>query len=74
MVTANAWSSEQSYVRVVQTNVDLYSGIIPSVAHLSPNAILLIASQPGGGGANGGGASCFLLPLTFVSVLPQWTS
>ncbi|KAM7414258.1 hypothetical protein PAMA_019195 [Pampus argenteus] len=46
VVTANAWSSEQSYVSVVQTNVDLYRGIIPNLAHLSPNAVMLIASQP----------------------------
>ncbi|XP_034541504.1 ubiquitin-conjugating enzyme E2 variant 3 [Notolabrus celidotus] len=46
VVTANAWSSEQSYVSVVQTNVDLYKGIIPNVAHLSPNAVMIIASQP----------------------------
>ncbi|XP_030587675.1 ubiquitin-conjugating enzyme E2 variant 3 isoform X2 [Archocentrus centrarchus] len=31
VVTANAWSSEQSYVSVVQTNVDLYRGIIPNL-------------------------------------------
>lgn len=47
VVTANAWSSEQSYVTVVQTNVDLYRGIIPNLAHLSPSAVMLIASQPG---------------------------
>ncbi|KPP66579.1 ubiquitin-conjugating enzyme E2 variant 3-like, partial [Scleropages formosus] len=46
VVTANAWSNEQSYVSVVQTNVDMYRGIIPSLAHLSPGAVLLIASQP----------------------------
>lgn len=46
VVTANAWSNEQSYVSVVQTNVDLYRTIIPGLARLSPNAILLIASQP----------------------------
>ncbi|XP_029289344.1 ubiquitin-conjugating enzyme E2 variant 3 [Cottoperca gobio] len=46
VVTANAWSSEQSYVSVVQTNVDLYRGFIPKLAHLSPNAVMLIASQP----------------------------
>ncbi|CAK6960048.1 ubiquitin-conjugating enzyme E2 variant 3 [Scomber scombrus] len=46
VVTANAWSSEQSYVSVVQTNVDLYRGIIPNLAHLSPHAVMLIASQP----------------------------
>ncbi|XP_067090425.1 ubiquitin-conjugating enzyme E2 variant 3 [Osmerus mordax] len=46
VVTANAWSDEQSYVSVVQTNVDLYRSIIPSLARLCPNAVLLIASQP----------------------------
>ncbi|XP_054475723.1 ubiquitin-conjugating enzyme E2 variant 3 [Anoplopoma fimbria] len=46
VVTANAWSSEQSYVSVVQTNVDLYRGIIPNLARYSPNAVMLIASQP----------------------------
>lgn len=46
VVTANAWSSEQSYVSVVQTNVDLYRGFIPNLARLSPNAVLVIASQP----------------------------
>ncbi|XP_031138659.2 ubiquitin-conjugating enzyme E2 variant 3 isoform X1 [Sander lucioperca] len=46
VVTANAWSSEQSYLTVVQTNVDLYRGIIPNLARLSPNAVMLIASQP----------------------------
>ncbi|GLD50725.1 ubiquitin-conjugating enzyme E2 variant 3-like protein [Lates japonicus] len=46
VVTANAWSSEQSYVSVVQTNVDLYRGIIPNLARLSPNTVMIIASQP----------------------------
>ncbi|KAL2093522.1 hypothetical protein ACEWY4_010834 [Coilia grayii] len=46
VMTANAWSNEQSYVGVVQTNVDMYRGIIPGLARLSPNAVLLIASQP----------------------------
>ncbi|KAM3608748.1 uncharacterized protein V6R79_003997 [Siganus canaliculatus] len=46
VVTANAWSSEQSYVNVVQTNVDLYRGIIPNLARLSPNAVMIVASQP----------------------------
>ncbi|XP_048829458.1 ubiquitin-conjugating enzyme E2 variant 3 [Brienomyrus brachyistius] len=46
VITANAWSNEQSYVSVVQTNVDLYRGIIPGLARLSPNAVMLTASQP----------------------------
>lgn len=47
VVTANAWSGEQSYVSVVQTNVDLYRGIVPGLARLSPNAVMIVASQPG---------------------------
>lgn len=46
VVTANAWSEEQTYAGVVQTNVDMYRGIIPTLARLSPNAVMLIASQP----------------------------
>ncbi|KAI7811761.1 ubiquitin-conjugating enzyme E2 variant 3, partial [Triplophysa rosa] len=46
IVTANAWSDEQSYASVVQTNVDLYRGMIARLAQLSPKAVLLIASQP----------------------------
>ncbi|XP_075894250.1 ubiquitin-conjugating enzyme E2 variant 3 [Nelusetta ayraudi] len=46
VVTANAWSGEQSYVSVVQTNVDLYRGIVPGLARLSPNAVMIVASQP----------------------------
>ncbi|KAJ0029694.1 hypothetical protein NQD34_004691 [Periophthalmus magnuspinnatus] len=46
VVTANAWSSEQSYVKVVQTNVDMYRGIIPNLARLSPSAVVVVASQP----------------------------
>ncbi|XP_029008380.1 ubiquitin-conjugating enzyme E2 variant 3 [Betta splendens] len=46
VVTANAWSSEQSYLSVVQTNVDMYRGIIPNLARLSPYAVIIIASQP----------------------------
>ncbi|XP_068459107.1 ubiquitin-conjugating enzyme E2 variant 3 [Clinocottus analis] len=46
VVTANAWSTEQSYASVVQTNVDLYRGIIPNLARFSPNTVMIIASQP----------------------------
>ncbi|XP_062245985.1 ubiquitin-conjugating enzyme E2 variant 3 [Platichthys flesus] len=46
VVTANAWSGDQSYLSLVQTNVDLYRGIIPNLARVSPNGVLLIASQP----------------------------
>ncbi|XP_034032766.1 ubiquitin-conjugating enzyme E2 variant 3 [Thalassophryne amazonica] len=46
VVTANAWSGDQSYTNVVQTNVDLFRGIIPNLVHLSPNTVMLVASQP----------------------------
>ncbi|CAL8260565.1 unnamed protein product [Merluccius merluccius] len=46
VVTANAWSDEKSYVGVVQTNVDMYRGVIPTLARLSPKAMMIIASQP----------------------------
>ncbi|XP_066525845.1 ubiquitin-conjugating enzyme E2 variant 3 [Hoplias malabaricus] len=46
VLTANAWSEEQSYLSVVQTNVDMYRRIIPSLVRLSPTGVLLIASQP----------------------------
>ncbi|XP_039592135.1 ubiquitin-conjugating enzyme E2 variant 3 [Polypterus senegalus] len=45
-VMANAWSNEQSYLNVVQANVDLFRTIIPNVARHNPNGVLLIASQP----------------------------
>lgn len=47
MVTLNAWSSSQSYLGLLQTNVDLYRSIIPNLARLSPSAVMLVASQPG---------------------------
>ncbi|MBN3318477.1 UEVLD enzyme, partial [Atractosteus spatula] len=46
VVTSNAWSDDESFVSVVQTNVDLYQGIIPGLARCSPSGVLLIASQP----------------------------
>ncbi|XP_057691611.1 ubiquitin-conjugating enzyme E2 variant 3 [Corythoichthys intestinalis] len=46
VLTAYAWSGDQSYVRVVQTNVDLYRGIVPVLARLNPGAVMLIASHP----------------------------
>lgn len=46
ILTANSWSSEQSYAAVVQANVDLYRGIVPNLVRLSPAAIFLVASQP----------------------------
>uniref|UniRef100_A0A8C5MGN2 Protein kinase domain-containing protein n=1 Tax=Leptobrachium leishanense TaxID=445787 RepID=A0A8C5MGN2_9ANUR len=46
IVTVNAWSSGQSYLGVLQSNVDLLRSIVPSVSYHSPGCVLLIASQP----------------------------
>ncbi|XP_015284061.1 PREDICTED: ubiquitin-conjugating enzyme E2 variant 3-like, partial [Gekko japonicus] len=46
VLTVNYLGNAQSYLDVVQNNVDLFRGIIPSVAHYSQNSILLVASQP----------------------------
>ncbi|MEE6499415.1 hypothetical protein FKM82_003443 [Ascaphus truei] len=46
IITVNAWSNAQSYLSVLQSNVDLLRGIIPAVAYHSQTSVLLIASQP----------------------------
>nr|XP_056707606.1 ubiquitin-conjugating enzyme E2 variant 3 [Euleptes europaea] len=46
VLTVNSLGNAQSYRDVVQNNVDLFRGIIPSVAHYSQNSILLVASHP----------------------------
>ncbi|XP_060118689.1 ubiquitin-conjugating enzyme E2 variant 3 [Heteronotia binoei] len=46
VLTVNYLGNAQSYLDVVQNNVDLFRGIIPSVAHYSQNSVLLVASQP----------------------------
>lgn len=47
VLTVNYLGNAQSYLDVVQNNVDLFRSIIPSVAHYNQNSILLVASQPG---------------------------
>ncbi|XP_078405136.1 ubiquitin-conjugating enzyme E2 variant 3 isoform X1 [Cetorhinus maximus] len=46
IVTANTWGGEESYLKALQSNVDLFRTIIPSTVRYSPNCILIIASQP----------------------------
>ncbi|XP_072375098.1 ubiquitin-conjugating enzyme E2 variant 3 [Scyliorhinus torazame] len=46
IVTANTWSGEESYLKALQSNVDLFRTIIPNVVRYSPNCVLIIASQP----------------------------
>ncbi|TRY82909.1 hypothetical protein DNTS_011655 [Danionella cerebrum] len=52
VITANAWSDEQSYLSVVQTNVDMYRGIIPRLAQLSWRQSQLPPTQVIGVGCN----------------------
>lgn len=47
VLTVNSLGNAQSYLEVVQSNVELFRGIIPSIAHYSQHSVLLIASQPG---------------------------
>ncbi|CAI5763298.1 ubiquitin-conjugating enzyme E2 variant 3 isoform X1 [Podarcis lilfordi] len=46
VLTVNSLGNAQSYLDVVQSNVELFRGIIPSVAHYSQQSVLLVASQP----------------------------
>ncbi|XP_072841792.2 ubiquitin-conjugating enzyme E2 variant 3 isoform X1 [Pogona vitticeps] len=46
VLTINSLGNAQSYLDVVQSNVELFRGIIPSIAHYSQNSVLLVASQP----------------------------
>ncbi|XP_072278332.1 ubiquitin-conjugating enzyme E2 variant 3 [Pyxicephalus adspersus] len=46
IITVNAWSNAQSYLEVLQSNVDLLRGIVPAVTYHCPDSVLVIASQP----------------------------
>ncbi|XP_018410641.1 PREDICTED: ubiquitin-conjugating enzyme E2 variant 3 [Nanorana parkeri] len=46
IITVNAWSNAQSYLEVLQSNVDLLRGIVPAVAYHCPDSVIVIASQP----------------------------
>ncbi|XP_066465625.1 ubiquitin-conjugating enzyme E2 variant 3 isoform X2 [Tiliqua scincoides] len=46
VLTMNSLGNTQSYLDLVQSNVELFRGIIPSIAHYSQHSILLVASQP----------------------------
>lgn len=47
VLTVNSLGNAQTYLDVIQSNVDLFRGIIPTVSHYSPNSVLLVASHPG---------------------------
>ncbi|NXP21902.1 UEVLD enzyme, partial [Scytalopus superciliaris] len=46
VLTVNYLGNAQTYLDVIQSNVDLFRGIIPAISHYSQNAVLLVASHP----------------------------
>ncbi|XP_036882854.2 ubiquitin-conjugating enzyme E2 variant 3 isoform X3 [Manis javanica] len=44
--TVNSLGSSQSYLDVVQSNVDMFRGLVPALGHYSQHSVLLVASQP----------------------------
>ncbi|XP_075611115.1 ubiquitin-conjugating enzyme E2 variant 3 isoform X1 [Balearica regulorum gibbericeps] len=46
VLTVNSLGNAQTYLDVIQSNVDLFRGIIPAISHYSQNTILLVASHP----------------------------
>ncbi|XP_047909444.2 ubiquitin-conjugating enzyme E2 variant 3 isoform X2 [Anser cygnoides] len=46
VLTVNSLGDAQTYLDVIQSNVDLFRGIIPAVSRYSQNSVLLVASHP----------------------------
>ncbi|XP_064921303.1 ubiquitin-conjugating enzyme E2 variant 3 isoform X5 [Columba livia] len=46
VLTVNSLGNAQTYLDVVQSNVDLFRGVIPAISHYSQNTVLLVASHP----------------------------
>uniref|UniRef100_A0A9L0JZN7 UEV and lactate/malate dehyrogenase domains n=1 Tax=Equus asinus TaxID=9793 RepID=A0A9L0JZN7_EQUAS len=44
--TVNSLGSSQSYLDVVQGNVDMFRALVPTLGHYSQHGVLLVASQP----------------------------
>ncbi|XP_068929100.1 ubiquitin-conjugating enzyme E2 variant 3 isoform X4 [Petaurus breviceps papuanus] len=44
--TVNSLGNSQTYLDVVQSNVDMFRELVPALGHYSPQSVLLIASQP----------------------------
>ncbi|XP_055271991.1 ubiquitin-conjugating enzyme E2 variant 3 isoform X2 [Moschus berezovskii] len=44
--TVNSLGRSQSYLDVVQSNVDMFRALVPALGHYSQHGILLVASQP----------------------------
>ncbi|KAM9220389.1 ubiquitin-conjugating enzyme E2 variant 3 isoform 3-T5 [Dugong dugon] len=46
ILTVNSLGSSQSYLDVVQSNVDMFRALVPALGHYSQHGVLLVASQP----------------------------
>ncbi|NXA37639.1 UEVLD enzyme, partial [Eudromia elegans] len=46
VLTVNSLGNAQTYLDVIQSNVELFRGIIPAISHYSQNSVLLVASHP----------------------------
>ncbi|KAM9302258.1 LOW QUALITY PROTEIN: ubiquitin-conjugating enzyme E2 variant 3 [Gastrophryne carolinensis] len=46
IITVNSWSSAQSYLEVLKSNVELLRTMVPALAYHCPQGVLLVASQP----------------------------
>ncbi|XP_054581518.1 ubiquitin-conjugating enzyme E2 variant 3 [Eptesicus fuscus] len=44
--TVNSVGSSQSYLDVVQRNVDMFRALVPALGHYSQHSVMLVASQP----------------------------
>ncbi|XP_013367295.1 PREDICTED: ubiquitin-conjugating enzyme E2 variant 3 isoform X3 [Chinchilla lanigera] len=44
--TVNSLGRSESYLDVVQSNVDMFRALVPALAHYSQHAVLVVASQP----------------------------
>ncbi|XP_004999507.1 ubiquitin-conjugating enzyme E2 variant 3 isoform X2 [Cavia porcellus] len=44
--TVNSLGHSESYLDVVQGNVDMFRALVPALAHYSPDGVLIVASQP----------------------------
>ncbi|XP_055988030.1 ubiquitin-conjugating enzyme E2 variant 3 [Sorex fumeus] len=46
IITVNSLGNSQSYLDVVQSNVEMFRALVPALGHYSQHSILLVASQP----------------------------
>ncbi|XP_075402100.1 ubiquitin-conjugating enzyme E2 variant 3 [Tenrec ecaudatus] len=46
ILTVNSLGNSQSYLDVVQSNVDMFRALVPALGHYSQHSVLLVASQP----------------------------